>query len=414
MTEAVSQGAPPASEPPTVLADDDSLEAILPALAADSGPLAVDTERAAGFRYSQRAYLIQFKTATTGVFLVDPVDISPDTMSALNEALAGKEWILHAATQDLPALRLAGLNPTSLFDTELAARLLGRKKVGLGPLVEEVLGITLAKDHGFSDWSTRPLPSDWLVYAGLDVEYLIELRDALADELVEAGKEEWARQEFDYELAFEPTTPVDPWRKTSDIPLVRTRRGLAVLRELWLTRDEIAQDLDLSAHRIVNDRAISALASHVTDVGLPHAQRAVTTGSWSAKIPRSYTVRWLEAIARATELPADDLPPLKARRQGPPAPGVWAKHNPEAAQRWHVVRPAIIELAEAHNLPVENLISPKPLRALLWDPVGTSAAALSAQLETAGVRPWQRDLVVPVITEALAGIEEPTDELRPK
>ncbi|MDR0848842.1 MAG: ribonuclease D [Propionibacteriaceae bacterium] len=409
MSEPTAPSASPASSAPTVIADDEALAAILPALSADTGPLSADTERAAGFRYSQRAYLIQLKTASTGVHLIDPIDISPEAMAALDQAVVGKEWILHAATQDLPSLQEAGLNPTVLFDTELAARLLGRERVGLGPLVEDVLGVTLAKDHGYSDWSTRPLPADWLTYAGLDVEYLIELRDALQDELIQAGKEEWARQEFAHALKYEPTPLDNPWRRTSDIPLVRTRRGLGVLRELWLTRDEIAAALDLSPHRIVNDRAISAVASHVDDSGLPNSRRVFTTGSWSARIARNYTNQWLDAVSRGMALSASELPPMKVRREGPPSPGMWAKRDPEAAQRWDVVRPVIKDLAEEITMPVENLISPRPLRALLWRPVGTSVEALSAQLADLDVRPWQAALVAPLIAQALADMEYPAE-----
>ena len=91
--------------------------------------------------------------------------------------------MLHAASQDLPCLAEIGYRPRRLFDTELAGRLLGYPRVGLGTLVEEVLGLALEKSHSAADWSTRPLPSEWLLYAALDVEVLVELRDALAQQL---------------------------------------------------------------------------------------------------------------------------------------------------------------------------------------------------------------------------------------
>src|SRR5487761_1309994 len=150
-----------------------------------------------------------------------------------------------------------GYRPRALFDTELAGRLLGFPRVGLAALVEEVLALRLAKGHGAEDWSTRPLPDEWLRYAALDVEVLVELRDALAGQLAEQGKTEWARQEFEAVLNAEPPAPrADPWRRTSHIHRVQSRRGLAIVRELWYARDQIAQEADLSPRRVLPAAAI--------------------------------------------------------------------------------------------------------------------------------------------------------------
>ncbi len=190
------------------------LELAASELAAGTGPIAVDAERASGYRYGQRAYLVQIRRNGSGSFLVDPVAF--DDLSPLAEAINDAEWVLHAASQDLPCLSEIGLRPRELFDTELAGRLLGHPRVGLGAMTESVLGIGLEKGHAAADWSTRPLPEDWLRYAALDVEVLIDLRDALAAELDEAGKTEWARQEFAAIAAAPPAAPrVDPWRRTS-------------------------------------------------------------------------------------------------------------------------------------------------------------------------------------------------------
>ena len=120
----------------------------------------------------------------------------PD-LSVVQQAVVDTEWVLHAANQDLPCLAEIGLVPTRIFDTELAARLAGLPRVGLGAVVESLLGFSLVKGHSAADWSTRPLPEEWLVYAALDVEVLVDLRDALAAILEEQGKTEWARQEFE-------------------------------------------------------------------------------------------------------------------------------------------------------------------------------------------------------------------------
>jgi len=157
----------------------DAYLAATAALAAGHGPVGVDAERASGFTYSQRAYLIQVYRRGAGTFLFDPPPIGDFT--ELNDALADVEWVLHAASQDLACLREVGLDPVRIFDTELAARLLGIPRVGLGTVVEALLGIHLAKEHSAANWSTRPLPESWLVYAALDVELLPDLRDRMVD-----------------------------------------------------------------------------------------------------------------------------------------------------------------------------------------------------------------------------------------
>src|SRR5690606_40234934 len=189
-----------------------ALAAAVERLAGGTGPVAADAERASGYRYGQRDYLVQLRREGAGTVLIDPIAV-PD-LSALGAALAGVEWVFHAASQDLPGLAEHGLLPDRIFDTELAARLLGMPRVGLAAVVGDVLGLGLAKEHSAVDWSTRPLPADWLRYAALDVEVLVDLRDALAARLEEAGKSEWAAQEFEaVRLAPPPPARVDPWRR---------------------------------------------------------------------------------------------------------------------------------------------------------------------------------------------------------
>src|SRR5690606_18481791 len=113
------------------------------------------------------AYLVQVNRRGAGTFLFDPTEL--DSFRPLAEAIAGEEWILHSAGQDLACLEALGLVPERLFDTELASRLLGFERVGLGAIVERLLGIHLRKAHSAADWSTRPLPGPWLEYAALDV-----------------------------------------------------------------------------------------------------------------------------------------------------------------------------------------------------------------------------------------------------
>ncbi|WP_188037367.1 ribonuclease D, partial [Actinotalea sp. JY-7885] len=226
----------PADGVPDVVETPGALAEAAAALAAGTGPVAVDAERASGYRYGQRTYLVQLRRDGAGTVLIDPIAL-PD-LSSIGQALQGVEWVLHAASQDLPGLAEQQLRPDAVFDTELAARLLGMPRVGLAAVVADVLGLGLAKEHSAVDWSTRPLPRDWLLYAALDVEVLTDLRRELGARLEAAGKAEWARQEFEAVRTAPPAPPrVDPWRRTSGLQTVRDRRRLAVVRALWEARE---------------------------------------------------------------------------------------------------------------------------------------------------------------------------------
>ncbi|MEV7393136.1 MULTISPECIES: ribonuclease D [unclassified Streptomyces] len=396
-------GAPiPLLEPregiPPVVADEAALARVIAAFAAGSGPVAVDAERASGYRYGQRAYLVQLRREGAGTALIDPV-ACPD-LSGLGEALAGVEWVLHAATQDLPCLREIGMVPSSLFDTELAGRLAGFPRVGLGAMVESVLGFVLEKGHSAVDWSTRPLPEPWLRYAALDVELLVDLRDALEKELDRQGKLEWARQEFDAIAAAPPAEPrKDPWRRTSGMHKVRRRRQLGVVRELWETRDRIAQKRDVSPGKVLGDTAIVEAA-----LALP-ANVHVLAGlnGFGHRMGRRQLEQWQAAVDRAKALPDTALPQPGQPVTGPPPPRAWADKDPAAAARLSAARAAVSALAEQLNMPQENLITPDTVRRLCWEPPQVvDAETVGAALEGYGARPWQVEQVTPVLVTALA------------
>jgi ribonuclease D len=245
---------------PGVVDTQKALDEACTAIAGASGPVALDAERASGYRYSARAYLIQLRRGDSGTFLVDPVAFGQQ-LPQLAEAIGDEEWILHAATQDLACLREVGLHPSRLFDTELAGRLLGMPRVGLATLVEEITGQRMRKEHSAADWSNRPLPESWLEYAALDVEVLDVLRDHLEVELAKAGKDDWARQEFTHLLGFEPTVRTEAWRRTSGANKLRGRRPMAAVKALWEARDELARSRDVSPGRILPDAAIVAAAT---------------------------------------------------------------------------------------------------------------------------------------------------------
>jgi ribonuclease D len=392
----------PADGVPAVVDTVEDLAEAIAALAAGTGPVAVDAERAHGFRYSQRAYLLQFRRAGSGTHLIDPIAFgSPADFRELGAAIADAEWVIHAASQDLPCLYEVGLVPRTLFDTELAARLLGYPRVALGTMIEEFFGVRLLKEHSASDWSTRPLPSEWLTYAALDVELLVELRDKLAAELVATGKDEWARQEFAALVEGAGTVPeprTDPWRRTSGIHRVRSRRGLGYVAGLWYARDDIAQRLDRAPGKILPDTAISELAA----AAAPSRASLRQIAAFSRRQAKRYEAVWVDAIEAVAQLAETGLPPLHISNDGPPQARLWPSRDPEAAARLTAIREALTGKAAELDLPVENLLTPDFVRRLAWrPPQPATEESVDAALAASGARAWQRELTVPLIVAAL-------------
>ncbi len=385
---------------PPVTSTERDLATAVGRLAAGTGPVAVDAERASGYRYGQKAYLVQLRRAGAGTVLIDPI-ACPD-LSGLDGALDGVEAVLHAASQDLPCLAEIGYRPRLLFDTELAGRLLGYPRVALGTMLEEVLGYRLAKEHSAADWSVRPLSAEMLRYAALDVEVLTDLRDALARELEEQGKTEWARQEFAAIAAAPPPQPrADPWRRTSGIHKVRTRRGLAVVRELFMARDAIAREADLSPRRVLTDQAIVEAARQLPG-GRPQLDKI---SGFTARYARRHTGQWLAAIRRARELSDGELPEVTGTGlvMGPPPAHRWSERDPAAAARLAAARETLGALAAAHRLPVENLLAPDAVRRLSWEPPDpVTPDTIAAALAGYGARGWQAALTAGPLAEAIS------------
>ena len=382
-----------------------ALDDICAAIEAGTGPVALDAERASGYRYSQRAYLVQVRRQGSGSALIDPIAF--DDLSQLDAAIGDAEWILHAASQDLVCLAEIQMRPKALFDTELAGRLLNLPRVGLAALVESQLDRSLAKEHSAADWSTRPLPDPWLHYAALDVEVLIELRDILDSQLVEAGKREWAAQEFEALLSFAgPPTRKEPWRRTSGIHKARGRRALGIVRALWEARDGIAADRDITPGRILPDSSILEIAQAAPqDLETLKGMRSMRNRG-----PRRFLSQWYDAIEHAMGLDERDLPTIGQRFDGPPPPRSWADKNPTAAARLGACREVVVRIAETHNLPTENLIAPGFVRALAWEPPADhTLEAVAEALGTAGARQWQIDLVAGELAACLDA-QPPVDE----
>lgn len=376
-----------------MVTDDAELRRASALIAGGSGPFGVDTERASGFKYSNRAYLVQVFRRGAGTFLFDPLGITD--FSPLAQALAGDEWVLHAADQDLPSLAEIGLVPERLFDTELASRLLGLERVGLGAVTHELLGIELAKAHSASDWSTRPLPEPWLEYAALDVALLPDLRDAVEERLESAGKRQFAEQEFEAVRLKEPKPKAaDPWRKLSGGNQLRAPRQLAMARELWTARDDFARAKDVAPGRLLPDASIiAAVTANPRSAG-----ELASLKTFRGRASRSELDRWWKAILRGKT--TEDLPGPKKREPGTiPSHRGWAQRHPEAADRLVELRAVVTAEAERQHMPPENLIAPALVRELAWaPPTDPSPEGVANRLADLGARPWQLALVAPILS----------------
>ena len=389
----------PADGVPEPLTTQAELDDLIERMRTGTGPLAVDAERASGYRYSQRAYLVQLRRAGVGTVLIDPIALP--SLGHLNEAIGGAEWILHAANQDLPCLAELGLRPQRLFDSELAGRLLGEDRVALGTMVEQHLGVRLEKGHSAADWSTRPLPRDWLIYAALDVELLVALREVLVDALTSAGKDDWARQEFEaVRLAPPPSPRTDPWRRTSGIHKIRNRRQLAVIRRLWLARDAYASERDIAPGRILPDAAIIDAARAEPTSAAALAALPIFSGTRQ----RRQLARWFTAVDEASRLPDSELPPTNGTGgDGIPPPARWRERDPAAAARLGLLREVVAALAAEHVVLAQNLLPSDIVRGLAWQPPEPATdTAVAQRLAELGARPWQIELSAARLAAALS------------
>lgn len=389
----------PADGVPEPVISPAQLDELVERMRGGTGPIALDAERASGYRYSQRAYLVQLRRVGVGSALIDP--IATPALSGLGTAMGDAEWILHAANQDLPCLAELGLYPASLFDTELAGRLLGEERVALGTMVEQYLGVRLEKGHSAADWSTRPLPRDWLVYAALDVELLIDLRDALATALQVAGKSEWARQEFEAVRLAAPSAPrAEPWRRTSGIHKLRDRRQLATVRAMWHARDDYAAQRDIAPGRILPDSAMIDAARTAPKKVADLAALPIYGGPRQ----RRQLSRWFDALASARNLAEDQLPTITSIDSGDgiPAASRWRDRDPAAAERLSACRAVVTEVAVEHTVLAQNLLASDVIRRVAWTPPQPpDPDAVRARLTELGARPWQVDLTADKLTEAL-------------
>ncbi len=294
------------------------LAAFLESVAAE--PLiAVDTEAASFHRFVDRIYLIQVSSREETA-IIDPLTIKD--MSALGKILsdANVEIIFHDADYDLRILdRDYGLHARHLFDTRIAAQLLGEPAIGLAALLEKYLHLKLDKKFQRADWSRRPLTPEMLDYAAMDTRHLPQLRDELRRQLQDMGRLSWAEEEFKHleDLRWTPpSTNGDSYLRIKGARLL-SRRGLALLRELAHWRDDVAAELDRASFRVMPNEALLLMA------GTPPATREALKALPGVS-PRLVDQRGdalLGALKRGLDVPEKELPrfPRGERRVQDPA-----------------------------------------------------------------------------------------------
>ena len=379
----------PANGIPDIVDTSEDLSSSIESLAAAEGPIAIDAERASGIRYGQRAFLVQLRREGAGTFLLDSESLGD--LSGLNPALGSDEWVIHSVTQDLPCLQERGMRPAALFDTELAARLLGWEKFGLAAVAERTLGVRLAKEHSAADWSTRPLPKEWLNYAALDVEVLLPIRDILHQQLLDSDRWEFAQQEFTHLLDFTPKHFDEPWRRTHGLSKLRSRRDIARVRELWEARDSMAREADLAPTKILRDRELVALAQS----GVKSSDDILA--QWR-RLSRAEAARLFRAYRKASRLGAEELPGRSERGRSKRS-----TFNPtELKERVAALKTAMSELSEELTIPHDVLLQPALVKSLAAE----SNVDVEDYLAEAGARPWQIELSAPVLKKTLAGLPQ--------
>ncbi len=403
---------------PDVIDTLEEFEQMCESYAQATGPLAADAERASGYRYSHEDWLVQFKREGASIALVDPVVLGKQgaDWDEFNQAIGDAPWILHDARQDLPGFAQLGMKPRQLFDTEVAARILGLHRFGLAFVTAHYLGITLAKEHSAADWSYRPLPRDWRNYAALDVELLIELRQAMVEDLRRQGKLEWAHEEFAYVLGEglqPPQGHAVPWMHVSHInDLHGNRRSLAVVKALWEKRDELARYYDIAPSLLLSDSAIIEAAQRK-----PHNARQfrairslnervrMNRGNEQDKMFERYApiqrrVKpnvWKTVIQEALDMPESQWPSPPAQdvddahTNAPKSMKYWRDHHPDRFARLKAAKAVMAQISQDTHTPVDILLKPQILRNLYWtdDPRERDIVQF---LQEQGARAWQIQL----------------------
>lgn len=396
-------------------------------LAGGKGSLAADAERASGYRYGHEDWLVQFKRTGSGIVLLDPVALNAvdADWGEFNLAVGDDAtWIIHDSMQDLPGFIDLGMTINRLFDTEMAARLLGLKRFGLAAVTEHYLGITLAKEHSAADWSYRPLPRDWRNYAALDVELLIELESKMRMDLKRAGKSEWAEEEFSHVLAQGSAPrrehPV-PWMRISHFTVLgHDRRGQAVAKALWEKRDELARKYDIAPTLLLSDAAIIEAAQkkphnarEFRAIRILNERVRIRMGNEQDKMFERYAPIqrlikpsvWKNTIQKALELkpeewPEPTAPCAESQSNAPRSMKYWASHHPDRFDRLNRARNVVARIGHDTHTPSDVVIKPQIIRNLCWQDDATELD-IPAFLREQGAREWQIELVAESVSRVI-------------
>jgi ribonuclease D len=381
------------------LVDSDSLlESVIADTLETTEPLAVDAERASGFRYGQKAYLVQVGIRNKAIYLVDPVaKYSPKLWKAFVEAISSKTWIIHAASQDIPCLTEIGIKPKQILDTELGTRILGLPRVSLGTITEHYLLLKLAKEHSAVDWSERPLRQEWLEYAALDVDVLHELWAAVSKDLQTQDKFSIASEEF-AALINQPAKPVkqDRWRSLTGLHEIKDVRSLTIAKTMWEAREELAINKDIAPGRLVPDLAIVAAVK-----AMPKSKSELASlKTFSGRASRTYIDVWWEAFTLGNT--TKNVVELRLKATGIPNHRNWPLKFPDANARLLASKAAIAELSEKKQIPAENILSPDILRSICFEPPSLlDTNQIAYYLRAKNVREWQIDLLLPLLVKSL-------------
>lgn len=347
--------------------------------------LALDCEAAGFHRYSDRLCLLQLTTAHA-TYVIDPMGFDP--AEVLREPLEHPdvEVVMHGADFDLRLLaRDLGIELRGLFDTQIAAQIVGEDAIGLAALLQSRLAITVSKKYQRADWAERPLTDAMLEYAADDTRYLMTLADALRLELDGKGRSAWAEEECEVLERTVGVTGVVP--TDSEDPVVRVKgarklpvRAVAALRVALEWRDEIARDRDRAPFRVVSDGplidAAASLPRRVADLsaikGFPNRL---------AKDEGPELIDRLQTVAQA---PESELRPYPARPRatlGRPSPEV-----EELADRLKLVRN---RRAEEIGLPRGTLLP----NAVVLEVARTAPTTPAQLMAVEGMRQWKADVV---------------------
>jgi len=351
--------------------------------------LAMDTEAASFHRFVDRIYLLQVSTRRETA-VIDPLTVGE--VGALGSILADQsvEVVFHDADYDLRILdRDYGLRARRLFDTRIAAQLLGEPAVGLAALLGKYVGVQLDKKFQRADWSRRPLPRDMLEYAALDTQYLLPLRDRLRSDLEAKGRLAWAEEEFRRLEGVRWAPPAGNGDAAFRVKGARalSRRSLAVLRQLWHWRETVAAELDRASFRVLSNEALVTVASTAPrDAESLKACRGV-----SGRLLEQRREAMLAAVELGLAVPERELPkfPRGERRVSDP-------DFERAVERLKALRNAV-----AARLGVDpGVLCPKgTLEAVARARPGSTAGLT----EIAEVRKWQVEVLGDDFLKALDG-----------